>query len=300
MSKTVRRSTHLSSATGASDNPALERLFARMGAMATFSANAQAIVRLSYRSTGSLEDLQHLVQADPSVAALVLRRVNSEYYHLDEEVLDVTSAAHLLGFREFRNLAITVYVSRMFDLSTEAGALHAAGMWVHSVAVAAAAHLVSRVCGRGVPADAYMAGLLHDVGFLLIYRHMYRRFLRLVGELQNDTYLPSLEHAAYAFDHAQLGSYVARQWEFPPAVTDAIQYHHDVDAYTGPHRDLVHVVAATDYLCTRAGWTALGVQNLPLPPDSVYRALGLDQVALAIIWEQLLPTLEKATALAAV
>jgi HD-like signal output (HDOD) protein len=108
------------------------------------------------------------------------------------------------------------------------------------------------------------------------------------------------ERAVYGFDHAELGAYLARQWDFPAAVADAIQFHHEVDAYKGRHREFVCVLAATNYLCSRAGWTSLGVHNHPLPPDSVYRTLGLDQLALAVIWDELLPTLEKATSLAAV
>jgi hypothetical protein len=81
---------------------------------------------------------------------------------------------------------------------------------------------------------------------------------------------------------------------------DAIQYHHDVEVYAGPHRELVFVVAAADYLCSRAGWTSMGIHNIPLPPDIVYRTLGLDQLALAIIWDELPPTLEKAASLATI
>ena len=73
---------------------------------------------------------------------------------------------------------------------------------------------------------------------------------------------------------------------------------YDVGRYDGVHRDLVFVVAAANYLCSRAGWTSLGVHNVSIPPDDTYRVLGLDEVALSIIWEELAPTLEKASLLA--
>ncbi len=213
---------------------------------------------------------------------------------------ELSSAARLLGVREFHNLAITVYLSRMFEMSTDVGSFRVAGLWSHSVAVAAASHLVSRVCGCGVPADAYLAGLLHDIGLLLVSRQLRRRFKQVVDRVRKLVCTPVLERSVYSFDHAQLGGHVAKQWDFPPAVVDAIQYHHDVEVYAGPHRELVFVVAAADYLCSRAGWTSMGVHNIPLPPDIVYRTLGLDQLALAIIWEELPPTLEKAASLATI
>ncbi|NLX56411.1 MAG: HDOD domain-containing protein [Planctomycetaceae bacterium] len=300
MKTSIRKSKTRRPSTGAgpSRDPALERLFSRMTGASAFSANAREIVRLANRSTGSLEELQKLIQTDPSLVALLLRRVNSPYYHLDRHVQDLTVAAHLLGFREFRNLAITVYLSRMFESPMEDGAFRTAGLWNHCVAVAAAAHLVSRVCGCGIPADAYIAGLLHDIGFLLIHRHVHRRFAQLVARARGALTILEEERSAYGFDHAQLGAYLARQWDFPAAVVDAVQFHHSVDTYAGPHLQFVSVVAATNYLCSRAGWTSLGVHSLPLPPDSVYRALGLDHLALTVIWDELLPTLDKATSLA--
>jgi HD-like signal output (HDOD) protein len=278
----------------------LQRLFARILESSSFSLNAREIMQLANRSTGSLDDLKRLIQTDPALVALLLRRLNSAYYRLDRPVQDLHAAARLLGFREFRNLAITVYMSRMFESSTDVGTFHRTDLWNHSVAVAAASHLVSRVCGCGVPADAYIAGLLHDLGLLLVNRQMRRRFAQVVQRVSRSTTLADIERSVYGFDHAQLGGYAAQQWEFPAAVVDAIQYHHDVHTAPAPHRELVFVVAAADYLCSRAGWSAVGVHNVPLPPDVVYRVLGLDQVALAVIWDELLPTLEKARSLAVV
>jgi HD-like signal output (HDOD) protein len=278
----------------------LQRLFARILESSSFSLNAREIMRLANRSTGSLDDLKRLIQTEPALVALLLRRLNSAYYRLDRQVQDLHVAARLLGFREFRNLAITVYMSRMFESSTDVGKFRTTDLWNHSVAVAAASHLVSRVCGCGVPADAYIAGLLHDLGLLLVNRQMRRRFIQVVQRVTRSAALPDVERAVYGFDHAQLGGYAAQQWEFPAAIVDAIQYHHDVHAAPALHRELVFVVAAADYLCSRAGWTAVGVHNVPLPPDTVYRVLGLDQVALAVIWDELLPTLEKARSLAVV
>jgi HD-like signal output (HDOD) protein len=91
---------------------------------------------------------------------------------------------------------------------------------------------------------------------------------------------------------------VARKWNIPDQVVAAITYHHQPWVYTGPHKDLVNVVAVANYLCSRAGLTSLGVHNVAAPPDDVYSGLGLDQVSLAIIWDELDTVLEKATALA--
>src|SRR4029079_8011284 len=84
----------------------------------------------------------------------------------------------------------------------------------------------------------------------------------------------------------------------PEPVADAITFHHQPWCYTGQHKDLVHVVAVANYLCSRGGVTSLGIHNVSPPPDEVYAGLGLDQISLAIIWDELDTAIDKATALA--
>lgn len=279
--------------------PALKRLFSRISDISNLAIGAQQIVRLS-RGPSNLEALQELIQTDPSLVAQILRRINSPYYHLDAEVHDLTVAARLLGFREFSNMAFTVYLSRMFTPPMVFGTFSMSGLWGHSVATAAAAQLISRVCGCAAPADAFMAGLLHDIGLLLCCRHMRRRFIQVVDRIGGPTATPLIERQVYSFDHTQLGAHVARTWEFPEPFVDAISHHHDVESYSGEHTELVYVVAAANYFCSRSGWTSLGVHNVALPPNDTYRILGLDKIALSIIWSELADTLDKANSLAEV
>ena len=193
---------------------ALQQLFARITEFSGLNLGAQEVVRLIGKSA-NLDDLQTLIGNDPSVVAQVLRRVNSPYYGLDAEVHDLPVAARLLGFREFSNLALTVHLSRMFAPELTYGSFSVSGLWGHSVAVAAAAQLIARVCGCADPSDAFLAGLLHDVGLLFCCRQMRRRFLQVVEGIQGRTTTPTVERQIYSFDHAQLGGYVARRWEFP-------------------------------------------------------------------------------------
>jgi putative nucleotidyltransferase with HDIG domain len=278
--------------------PSVAALFERIADRSALAAGAQDIIRLANHSPDDLSDLQRLVQPDASLVALLLRRVNSSFYRLDQPVCDLTTAAQLLGFREFRNLAITVYLSRMFHTPVEPDGFSTRQLWNHGVAVAAASQMVARVCGCGAPADAYIAGLLHDIGLLLLSQQMRGRFEQVIQRVRWGTPTPQAEREIYDFHHAQLGGYAARRWEFPPAIVDAIEHHHGVEAYHGPHGELVHVVAVANYLCSRAGWTSLGVHNVPLPPDAAYRMLGLDEVALAVIWDELRPTLDSSAGLA--
>jgi putative nucleotidyltransferase with HDIG domain len=244
-----------------------------------------------------LEELQAIVQADPSLVAQILRRVNSPYYQLDAHVQDLTVAARLLGLDELSNIAFLIHLSRMFAPPVAFGTFSMSGLWSHSVAVAAVAQLIARVCGCARPAEAFLAGLLHDIGLLLCCRQMRRRFMQVVERLEGTVTTPATERRIYAFDHGQLGAHVAQAWELPASIVDAIAHHHDVTAYLGLHETMVCVVAVANHLCSRSGWSSLGLHNVPLPPDDVYHILKLDQVVLGIIWDEISHTLDRANSL---
>jgi len=277
---------------------ALDRLFARIGDLTTLPTAAQRVLRLTESDNADAEKLREAIQSDPVLVARILRRLNSSYYALSHKISDLKTAINLLGIREIRNLTLTVFVSRMYDGGATHGRYRRENLWTHSVSVAVASRLVARVCAKSAGDEAYVAGLLHDIGYILLDQTLRRHFYKVIDALDDSTPTPALETRILSFDHALLGGFVARRWNFPDAVADAIAFHHDPAAYAGPHAEIVNVVATANYLCTRAGVTSLGINNIAPPPDAVFAALGLDELTLAIIWDELETALEKATALA--
>jgi len=278
---------------------ALERLFSRIGEVTSLPSTAQRVLQLT-EGEAMGEELREVIQGDPVLVAKILRRLNSSYYALSNKVVDVRTAVSLLGFREIRNLALTVFVGKMYEHpQLEHSRYKRENLWSHSVAVAAAARLVSRVCGKASGEEAYIGGLLHDLGLILLDQTLPKHFRKVLDGIDPATPTCVVENRVLTFDHASLGGYVATRWNLPEQVADAIAFHHAPSQYQGRHADLVNVVAVANYLCSRAGWTSLGVHNVPAPPDEVYSQLGLDQVSLGIIWDELETTLEKASSLAA-
>jgi HD-like signal output (HDOD) protein len=279
---------------------ALERLFARIAQVTSLPPVGQRILQLTENDAASGDELREAIQSDPVLVARILRRLNSAYYGLTHKVADVRTAVSLLGFREVRNLALTAFLSKLFESPGTHGGCRREMLWSHSVAVAACSRLVSRVCGRGTPEEAYIAGLLHDLGLILMDQTLRRHFARVLDALTPHVPTCAVENRILSFDHAALGGFVARQWNFPEQIADAITFHHLPLGYRGPHQDLVNVVTVANYLCCRAGRTSLGVANVQPPADEVYSGLGLDRVTLSIICTELDVTLEKADVMASI
>ena len=278
----------------------LERLFRHIGSVNSLPAVGRKILALTESETASAKELRDAIQTDPVLLARMLQRLNSSYYGLSHKVADVRTAVNLLGVREIRNLAVTVFMSKMFEQEWSHGDYRRAGLWSHSVSVGVCSRLVSRVCGRGLPEEAYVGGLLHDIGLIMLDQTLRKHFIRILDQLSPSTPTHTVEMGVLSFDHATLGGFVAQTWNFPEQIVDAIAYHHHPLDYTGPHRDIVYIVPIANYLCSRVGRTSLGVQNVTAPPEEIYASLGLDHVALTIICSELEATLSKAEALATV
>lgn len=278
----------------------LSQLFSRLGDVAALPSSAQQVLRLTEQpdSDDLRDQLRDVIQADAGLVARILRRLNSSYFGLSHRVGQIGAAINLLGVKEIRNLTLTVFLSKTFEPQSDYASYRRKELWLHCVAVGAASRLVSRICGRGNPDEAYTAGLLHDIGLILIDQSLKRHFRAVLDRIDERTPTCQVENEILSFDHASLGGFVAEQWRFPPQIAEAIAWHHEPQNYQGEHRDLVGVVAIANYLCSRAGYTSLGVQNVTPPPNEVNAQLGLDQVSFSIICSELDATLQKAEDLA--
>lgn len=273
---------------------ALEQLFCRIGEVSSLPASALRIVQIANDETCGAAELIDAVESDPSLAVRVLRSVNSSFYSVRNRVGNLKTAVTLLGLKEIRNLALAVHVSRMFVSPGDYRTYRREGLWRHMVAAAAASRLVAEVCGAASPDEAYVAGLLHDLGLILLDQHMRRQFKEVLDCLEQSPSTIAAERAVLSFHHGELGQFVTRRWKLSEAVSAAAGYHHETELYAGPHRNMVNLVAVANYLCTRSDISSLGLNNLAPPPDQAYHELGIQTGHMSAIFERLNETLETA------
>ena len=282
------------------EQPALVELFSRVGEVSTLPTVAAEILRVAADESTSARDLVQVVQQDPALAAKLLRMVNSAYYSTRNRVSDLQSAISMVGFKEVRNLAMTVYVSRLFKDAGTYRTYCRIALWQHLIAVANAARLAAHSFGATRPDEAYLAGLLHDVGLILEDQYVHRRFCQVLDRLQPEVPTWVVEREVMCFDHSELGAFVARRWGFHDSVTAAIRYHHAPDSSPGEHQEVVDLVALANYVCGRRGLTALGVDNVPSPPEEVFTRLRISRAELTTFWSQLDEALETAGLMATI
>lgn len=181
---------------------------------------------------------------DQALAARVLRLANSSFYGLPTHIATLHDAALILGFRQIRAVVTAVAVTGCFagqhvpDFSFPA-------FWRHCSAVGLAARIVAEQSGH--PAEiAFIAGLLHDVGLLvLLSSYPDHSTLVLRQARREHCLIVDAEHDVIGIDHAMVGRALAGRWNFPPLLREAIGAHHFPDDQPADSlADVVHVADA--------------------------------------------------------
>ncbi|NOY43734.1 MAG: HDOD domain-containing protein [Planctomycetes bacterium] len=278
----------------------LEHLFRRIGQLSSLPSVAQRILQVAGDEESNATDLLKVVGQDPALSIRILKTVNSSYYGLLNEVADLKTAISMLGFVEVRKLAMTVYVARLCEEPTSHRDFSREGLWKHMVAVGAIARLISQILRRGEPEEAYIAGLLHDVGLLLVDQYMHGQLCHVIDLVVDGMGTTEAEQKILTFDHTDLGTYIAAQSNLPERIIAAIQFHHRPCEYQGKDRTLLDIISVANYLASHKKLTSLGVQNVAAPTDTVCESLGLQKQQMAAIFEELDIALESAEVLASI
>ncbi|HOM17014.1 MAG TPA: HDOD domain-containing protein [Thermoguttaceae bacterium] len=279
-------------------NPALARLAARIGEISTLPEVVYRILTLVEDPDTGAAELSEAVRSDPALAMRVMRTVNSPYYALEQKVSDLQQAIAILGFREIRNLALTAHVASLFRTSEGHKHYSRRGLWGHLVATGIVARMVAQTTGRIPPHEAYLAGLLHDLGLILLDQYAHAGFCRIVETIAPNRPTCQVEMEVLGFTHAELGQTVASQWNLPNHLTASIGFHHQPELCQGTYRPLVCAVAVANFLCHRQDVTSLGVANVPLPPPEIFAELNLGREELNQIVAQLEEALRSADLMA--
>ncbi len=181
------------------------------------------ILRVVDGERASAKDLVDLMQRDQALAGRVLRLANSGFFACAREVATLSRAVMLLGFSTVKNLALGI---KIWETMASRGGPGIAALWEHSALVGAAARLIAQRTKGADPEEVFTAGLLHDIGKVILRIHftaVYDRIVTVGGE----TPLVVRERDAFGVDHAQAGAWLGEAWQLPEVIVEAARAHHD-------------------------------------------------------------------------
>lgn len=169
----------------------------------------------------NVKQIAALISKDMALTAQVLKLVNSAYYGFPSQITSIDKAMALLGFNTIKNLILSVSVKSM--MMTNSGK----ALWEHSIRCAVACQMLSKSLGGIDPDEAYIIGLLHDIGKTVmenVNKEAFKEIVRLTS-LGADSL--QAEQMFYGFTHTDIGKALVEKWKLPLVVGSAIRYHHN-------------------------------------------------------------------------
>jgi HD-like signal output (HDOD) protein/prolyl-tRNA editing enzyme YbaK/EbsC (Cys-tRNA(Pro) deacylase) len=244
---------------------------------------AQKIIQLNANPYAHAEELAKLVEKDPSLSAQIVRYAQSPLYGYQGKVASVRQAiSRVLGYDMVMNISLGVAAARPFKVPT-GGPLGLHAFWRDATYSAAMTQALCKVVPRDQrpqAGTAYLAGLLHNFGFLLL-GHLFPKEFALLDRAvsqEPETPIVELERRLIGATHMEMGAWLMESWNMPQEIIVVQKEHHNLQ-YDGPHANYVRVVALADHLLKGLD-AAEDAENEELPAG-LLSSIGInsDQVA---------------------
>jgi len=238
----------------------LDQVLRKVDGVATLPHVALRVTEVANDPEAGAYELKRVMESDIALSTSVLRYANSSLFPTRTEVTNLQQAIAYLGMSMIRNLAVTAAVGQLFTRDMTVGPYRRAGLWRHLGAVGIGARLIAKRCGIDAFEDAFLAGLLHDIGLVLEDQHCHDAFRTVMLSLDETSSLIDVEQSELGFDHTMLGERAVKGWGLPTVVQAAGRHHHDSTAYAGTASKIVNCVEVANYLCTARGTPSVGLK----------------------------------------
>jgi putative nucleotidyltransferase with HDIG domain len=185
------------------------------------------LMDLCERDDVGMAEISAVVNKDAGVAARIVSIANSPYYRPGRSLDSINQCLAVLGTSTVRQLALNQSVVELFGRFQKAKDYDLRYFWFHGLNVAVTARMLAEKLGYANVDEAYLAGLLHDVGQLALLSTETDRYVSLFRNFSGERELMRQEQAAFGLTHAEVGAWLAERWKLHAIFVDSILYHHE-------------------------------------------------------------------------
>lgn len=236
----------------------VEMILSRLDQLPSPPAVAMRLLNVTTSDDSSVRDVVRIVKADTSLTAAVLRMARRADLGIREDIVTVDRAVALLGFTSLRNIALSVqFLSTIEPDEDERGRLGVRrDIWLHSLAVACAAELLAKhAAKKKTHGEAFVCGLLHDIGKIALDTCLPKSYARIVNATERQhRCICDAEKELFGIDHTMAGRRLLTRWQLPASIVECgWLHHHDPDSLPSStkHIDLLRLVHIADGLVRR-------------------------------------------------
>jgi len=204
-------------------NNDLEKTIKAAGDLPAMPVVATKVMQLIEDENVTAAELAKIVASDPAVAARIMKISNSPLYGCQRQNQTLPGAIMLMGFNTLKSLVVVAYLKDVFKPI----GLTEKMLWEHSFGAALAARIIASDLREINPEEAFLAGLLHDIGKLIMFNHDRDQFHMVIEQCFNEgIWFEDAEKSIYPYTHAELGGCVLQKWNFPEVLVKAVSQHH--------------------------------------------------------------------------
>ena len=267
-------------------NHELETLIMTASDLPTIPVVATKVMQLIESEGVSAEELARVVSADPAVAARVLKISNSSFYGCQRQIQTLSHAIMMLGYNTLRSLVVAASVKQVY----KPYGLTEKMLWEHSFGAGLAARLIANKTRLVNEEEAFLGGLFHDIGKIIMNFFDSQQFQKVMEKCYNEqiSFLEA-EQQVYSYTHAEVGGLVIKKWNFPEMLMKAVLQHHYFDFGEDEEPSqikLTCVVGLANLFCHKLG---IGVrepeEDLILHETIPANLLNLDEARINVLLE---------------
>jgi HD-like signal output (HDOD) protein len=216
--------------------------------------------------------LSKIIGKDQGLSTKILSIANSPLYGLTRKVSTIDFAILIIGYQDIKNIVVALTMVDSFKNKSDKY-LDQNAFWAHSMLAGTGAKRIAEDLGFRIGSEAFVAGLLHDLGLPVMHKFLKNEFELIVNEFsENQTPILDAEKKHLGMDHQEIGHFLANKWSLPEHLSNSIRYHHKPS--TAPEIDvLTSVVHLVDYM----------TQKLEIGGYYLDSALELDENILEVL-----------------
>lgn len=260
--------------------------------IATLPEITVKIIELVEDPRSTAQDLHEVISQDPALCSRILKVVNSSFYGLPGQIGSINRAIVMLGLNAVKNIAIAASLVKLFRGGDLIAGLSAKMLWDHSGHCAAACKVINDTLRLGLGDEAYLAGLVHDLGIIVEMQFDRGKLIDVLQQVGLDSNgvpandMLAIEQSVFGADHQDFGAALCERWKFPKTFAQVTGYHHCPLDLPTEGRTLTSVVYVADRIAGEAtGGCRVDLADLTIDPD-VLDELRLTQEKLSQIREK--------------
>ena len=192
---------------------------------------AMRLIELTDDPGAELSEVSRIISADQGLAVRVLQVANSAFYGAQRKIGSINQAVVTIGFQAVKNITLSLSVMTNSRMQAKLSAGNLEFFWRQSLATAIVARRLAVSLGIKNPDEAFTAGLIHDIGVVILMNRYEELYARTVENARKrNAPLLQMEQEVFEMNHAELGAELCRHWRLPQTIISAVATHHDFNS----------------------------------------------------------------------